>query len=319
PEGGWWKGTWESPYIDISPAAVVQEASIAWDFHEGIFNWEDYEDGNIDFSKVKLEYQLRVDGIEQGWVTIFDDPNDSGENSALIPDLPQGTDVSSTEIKLRITLETADPAGAPHFYYLSLNVVSGGESYYLSGNYLSPVYDISGVGRANSTLIDGVFDLPDGTDGFVEVSVNGGEMVPVQFGEPIPGIDQTTELETIQYRVTLQTEDPSVTPTLEEITIQILSGYITEKSFVLDPVDVSDVGVVADSIIEWQAATPTSTSITIETSLDGATWTPATNGGSFIPGGTDLTGKSVYIRGTLETTDRSVSPTLSYIEWRIAQ
>src|SRR5690606_32379837 len=106
---------------------------------------------------------------------------------------------------------------------------------------------------------------------------------------------------------------------LEEITIQLLSGYIPEKSFVLDPVDVSDVGVVADSIIEWQADTPTSTSITIETSLDGATWTPATNGGSFIPGETDLTGKSVYIRGTLETTDTSVTPTLSYIEWRIAQ
>lgn len=319
PSDGWWKGTWESPYIDISAVAVVQEASIGWEFYDGVMNWEDYEDGTVDFSKVKLEYQLRVDGIEQGWVTIFDDPNDSGGKSALIPDLPQGTDVSSTEIKLRITLETADPAGVPHFYYLSLNVVSAGESFYLNGSYTSPVYDISGVGRATSTLIDGVFDLPDGTDGAVEISVNGGEMVPVQFGQPIPGIDQYTDLETIQYRVTLQTTDSSVTPALEEITIQLLSGYIPEKSFALDPVDVSNIGTAVDSYLEWISNTPASTSVSFEVSLDGSTWEPVSNGNPFIDVPVDMAGTSVHIRGKLTTSDNAVAPSVDRIEWRIAQ
>src|SRR5690606_25587884 len=52
---------------------------------------------------------------------------------------------------------------------------------------------------------------------------------------------------------------------------------------------------------------------------DGTTWTPVTDGGTLIPDGTDLTGKSLHIRYTLSTSDTNFTPTMESLEWRIAQ
>lgn len=318
PADGWWTGTWETPYIDLSQVGVVQEASIGWGYWYWVSNLEDYEDGDIDFADIAIEYQIRKNGVEQGWVTIFNNPSAEGEDDVLIPDLPSGTNMSGVEIKLRITLKTRDPSGWPYFEYLRLYVKSG---YHTIGTYTSQVFDVSTVGTAVDSLLTGSYTVPTGTSVSVEVSVDGGAFTAASFDSPIPGIAQTTP-STLQYRIILETTDVSVRPSLEEITIQIIAQgttYVPEKTFSLTPVDVSSVGTAAGSIIEWQADTPSSTSITIETSLDGSTWTPVTNGGSFIPAGTDLTGKSVYIRGTLSTTDNTVTPFLSYIDWRIEQ
>src|SRR5690606_37233952 len=318
PADGWWTGTWETPYIDLSQVGVVQEASIGWSYWYWAYNLEDFEDDDIDFADIAIEYQIRKNGVEQGWVTIFNNPSAEGGDDALIPDLPSGTNMSGVEIKLRITLKTRDPSGWPFVEYLRLYVKSG---YHTIGTYTSQVFDVSTVGTAVDSLLTGSYTASSGTSVSVEVSIDGGVFTATSFDSAIPGIAGTTP-STLQYRIILETTDVSVRPSLEEITIQIVAQgtvYVPEKTFSLTPVDVSSVGTAAGSIIEWKADTPTSTSITIETSLDGSTWTPVTNGGSFIPGGTDLTGKSVYIRGTLKTTDTSVSPALSYIEGRIAQ
>src|SRR5690606_38011665 len=42
-------------------------------------------------------------------------------------------------------------------------------------------------------------------------------------------------------------------------------------------------------------------------------------GGTLIPDGTDLTGKSLHIRYTLSTSDTNFTPTMESLEWRIAQ
>ena len=155
PADGWWEGTWETSWIDLSQVGIIEEANIEWEYWIARpfnpFNSEDDEDGIIDFQDVRIEYQLRINGVEQGWVTIFDNPSNVGTGNALIPDLPSGTSAQNTEVKLRITLKTCDPSGWPFFEYLRLYVKS---SYYKDGFRISPnITAHQSVVNAHRTLI----------------------------------------------------------------------------------------------------------------------------------------------------------------------
>src|SRR5690606_41723207 len=86
PEDGWFSGTWETSYIDLSSVTLVETASIGWTFWYDTANWELRDEDTVDYADVQIEYQLRKNGIEQGWKTVFDDPFDEGPNDILIPD-----------------------------------------------------------------------------------------------------------------------------------------------------------------------------------------------------------------------------------------
>ena len=100
PAGNEWVGTWETPYMDLSDVGIAQNFYIEWIYWFAAANFE-YE------GDILIEYQLRVNGVEQGWQTIFDDVSDEGPNSAIIGDLPN--DLTGTEIKIRVTLMSKDP------------------------------------------------------------------------------------------------------------------------------------------------------------------------------------------------------------------
>lgn len=82
----------------------------------------------------------------------------------------------------------------------------------------------------------------------------------------------------------------------------------------LPPVDMSDLGVVADSIINWTATVPAGTTVSTKVSLDaGATWQTATSGRT-IPGagpGDNVSGRTLLVRQVLTSDDLTVTPTLS--------
>lgn len=86
------------------------------------------------------------------------------------------------------------------------------------------------------------------------------------------------------------------------------------------PIDLTPVGRAATSHLTWSATTPAGTTITIETSLDGGlTWAPAVNGGPVlgIHLGEDLTGRMLWIRATLSTTNSAVTPVLNSISVQV--
>src|SRR5690606_11841591 len=107
--------------------------------------------------------------------------------------------------------------------YLRLYLKS---EYNKTGQYTSPVFDISMVGTVADSLLTGNRTTPSGTSVAVEVSVDGGAFTTASFGSPIPGIAGTTP-STLQYRITLSTTDASIRPSLEEITIQIIAQGAT--------------------------------------------------------------------------------------------
>jgi len=91
-------------------------------------------------------------------------------------------------------------------------------------------------------------------------------------------------------------------------------GVGTRQSF---PLDLSPVGELSQSLIEWTSTEPTDTSITIETSVDGGSWNEVTNGGTIPDLPSDLDGVTLDVRQTLETNDTTVTPRLDYLEVRV--
>src|SRR5690606_41987982 len=83
----------------------------------------------------------------------------------------------------------------------------------------------------------------DGGNGWTEWT----EAAPGNF----PGIDQTTDLSNarIQYRVELETADVSITPFFDGLSYVLTSAYKPSQTFALPPVDVSNIGTVARSVL----------------------------------------------------------------------
>src|SRR5690606_4189972 len=228
------------------------------------FNYEEFLEEPATFADVKIEYQLKVNGVEQGWKTIFNDPGSVGDDSAPIPDLPKGADARNTEIKLRITFRTFDPNSSPWMDVLELIANAG---YYETG-YRDSV-SLTGaqqVGKAAKTAVSWtVNSLPEGTSVkvYTRHSLDGGSTWTdwsqvANNGDPIPVITQTTDLSNarFQYRVELATTDVAVTPSVDSISLSFTSGYKPSQTFTLVPIDVSDIGTVAGSVIDWTATTP---------------------------------------------------------------
>ncbi|OYD08550.1 distal tail protein Dit [Paludifilum halophilum] len=313
PSNGEWTGTWTSGYDSLSSVGNSLN-----DLVDSAFSVTapDGSDQNI-----VIETQLRADGVEQGW-------NEVAGGSGSIPGIKDGDNLSNVEINLRFALTTKDPAHSPEVYYADIDITSG---YLTSGYRDSPVVtSLQQVVKAARTAVSWVNNaVPTGTSVrvYTRYSPDGGMTWATwaevaNNGDPVTGISQDTDLSDaqFQYKVELSTEDVSVTPSVDSLSYDFYTGYKPSQTFSFPAQDVNSIGVSAGSVIDWTAnTTDTGTSVTVETSLDGSTWTTATDGGSLVSSGTDLTGKSIYVRYTLSTNDTNNTPTMDYIEWRIAQ
>lgn len=239
-------------------------------------------------------------------------PYTAASNGGEMPNINKGEDIPAvTSYKLLYTLKTKDSGNAVSIKDLKVEISS---AYKTAGSYVSPLFDMPSVGKASEIIVSW-----EGNPTNVELSINGGAYSPITNGTPIKENDQSTELLTLQYRVYFVTDDIAITPTLESITVDVRSGYHKEKIVNIEPTDVSNIGEVLDSIVEWTDFVPPSTNVVIETSMDGTTWTAVEKGSSFLPPGYDLNGKTLYFRYVLSTSDTKYTPILSELTWRIAQ
>jgi len=311
PAGNWYDGVWETSYISLSQVGNVGLATLRW-FYE-------YTYFNIDDSGISIDYQLKVDGIEQGWKTLFNDPTQEGEKIQEIPDLPKGTNVATTEIKLRVTLRTRSPFDFPYLDYLQITVKSG---YLTSGHWDSPVITgIQQVGKAARSDVTWAVDfLPAGTSAkvYVRHRLNSADpwgdwLEVVNSGDPFPGIDQATDLSAaeIQYRVKLYTTDVAVTPSVDSLQLTFYTGYKPTGQWVSPQIPLEDANVVGDSIIffTWNGIQD----VQLEARINGGAWQPVENGGE-IPGVRGAEGAVVEVRLTLSTADTSETPVINSLE-----
>lgn len=236
-----------------------------------------------------------------------------------VPHFNSGDDLSinNTRVDVEFVFTTTDPCGYLTVDDVELNFQS---SYYTSGTYTSPLIDVSTVGKAATSSIDWSGpSLPPGTGLTVDVSVNGGDFQEAADGVSIPGIDQTTALSTVQYRVNLSS-DGANTPTCDEVSLNLVSGYVPSETETLTGVDVSSIGMASTSLVELPSVSgDASTSVTFEYSTDGTTWASMTDGQPFISN-EDLSGKTLDVRYTLSTTDTNFTPTVgNTLTWYIMQ
>ena len=309
PAGNEWVGTWETPYMDLSGVGIAKNFYIDWIYWFAAANFE-YE------GDILIEYQLRVNGVEQGWQTILDDVSDEGPNSATIGDLPR--DLTSTEIKIRVALRSRDPASSPVLEALGLHADSG---YPSSGYWESPIIaDIQQVGKAAKSMVSWAAMQPAGTSATLYARFRAsaeddwGSWVELEEdGQPFPGISQTTDLTAaeIQFRIELSTTDAAITPYVETLEYEFLTGYKPTGQWVSPEIPLEDANVVGDSFVSftWNGVQ----GILLEVRVNGGSWQQIENGKE-IPGVRGTEGAVVEVRLTLSTTDTSETPVIDSLE-----
>lgn len=309
PAGNEWVGTWETPYMDLSGVGIAKNFYIEWIYWFAAANFE-YE------GDILIEYQLRVNDVEQGWQTILDDVSDEGPNSATIGDLPR--DLTGTEIKIRVTLRSRDPASSPVLETLGLHADSG---YPSSGYWESPIIaDIQQVGKAAKSMVSWAAMQPAGTSVTVYGRFRASDEDPwgswvelEEDGQPFPGISQTTDLTAaeIQFRIELSTTDTAITPYVETLEYEFLTGYKPTGQWVSPEIPLEDANVVGDSFVSftWNGVQD----ILLEVRVNGGSWQQIENGEE-IPGVRGTEGAVVEVRLTLSTTDTSETPVIDSLE-----
>ena len=265
---------------------------------------------------------------EEEWVW-HDIPDASG---APIPGLPQ--DLSGKRLRYKVELRTQDPGYGPTFYSCDLKITSG---YATSGVYESTPIDLSTVvtAKGEATLSVGQ-NVPEGTNLVTQVGLADAEEGPYTFrtvepGDPIPGIDTGMDLSGKWMKVRIElSRDLSVnaTPKVFSYHYEVPSAYKPSGMREEAGVDLTPVGPVKTSKIEWQETLPSdAASIVVETQLvppdgelDPEGWKPVQNGGPIpdIEPGMVPEGYTLYVRQKLTTTDVSQTPRLHRLNWNVS-
>jgi len=152
--------------------------------------------------------------------------------------------------------------------------------------WLSPSIALGSITVGNS-MVYWDASTPGGSTVVVSASVNGGAFNTCTNGAVVPGLTAGTVLVTgtVQYKVQLQSPVASLTPQVNGLTSWVLSAYNSTGTRVSPVVSLNPVGLVGNSLIGWTSFLPTGTTLGVDASPDGTTWTDVTssNGGS-IPG-----------------------------------
>lgn len=246
-------------------------------------------------------------------------------NGGSLASIAVGDSMANKSIRYKVDFTTKDPGGTVKFQDCTLNVDT---AYNATGSFTSSGLNISAVNKAISSTVD--WNWNANTTGSLSASIalstdggtNYSSFTSVTKGGSIPGITQTTDLSNARLKVKfdLSTTSELATPFLLDYTVTLTTGYLSSQTFTITAYNVGNIGISSGSSMSWSATTPASTGVAVEASTNGTTYTTvSTNGGSFLTTSENLTGKSLYIRYTLTTTDISITPTMNSITWLIKQ
>lgn len=319
-----YSGTYISNTFDISTVQYANTSSVSW--------VTSIPSTDTDGSQtVTVEFQL---GTWNGSSVTWDGTWTQATSGQSIPVITKGTNYANKRMRYRVTLSTSDPNVSPHFDSITMSVTSG---YNPSGVFTSTVKTgPQGVKKAARTVIDWVIQSqPAGTSVLIETNMsfnNGstwsGWKSPTKGGA-IPDITQTTDLSSaqFQFRVTLTTNDVSVTPVVDNVSYNMYTGYKPSGTRESSVINISSVGKASSTSFSWttNGTNPSGTTVTAEVALstDGGTtwgsWTSVTNGGP-IPGitqSTNLSNARLKYRFNLSTTDTNYTPNVDSVTYTL--
>lgn len=287
-----------------------------------VFNWEDrsaVEDGNPHVVSVQIRY------IRDGNASVWYPVASGGSIPGLFLEAPFGPgDVLEVEVRLT----TTDLGFSPEVSSLSVDIDS---AYARSGSWQINYTDFRNVTRAIRSKITFEANTPAGTSVEVLATWRIGSQNYGPFkctsGNPIPYLTNRLDISnaTLTIEIRAETDSNSKSPEVSLLQLEMEPGYIadTDGERIAPGVEIGTVEVVGSSRIWWEDENPDPSKCSIEVfvSYDGEDWIPAVNSAE-IPGaepGEDVTGKTLYVRTVLRTSDPTLTPRLQVIGWEVSQ
>lgn len=190
--------------------------------------------------------------------------------------------------------------------YISLFDNFGISPVSLGGTWTSQAVSLAGAGTyLNSTVqwLDVSTDLSQVTN-TVQSSIdggstyqtltNGGAIANLTLGQSLSGIS-------VRFKITFLANSSTVLPEMQYLTAYILGGFSSSGTRIAPFLSLSNAAIAGSTLTSWTATTPTNTSVAVSTSLDGVSYSGATNGGA-------ITGITSQPAPTLDTFDSNSSP-----------
>ena len=218
---------------------------------------------------------------------------------ALIPE----ETVLSGNILLRERL-TSNGSATPKVSNVQITVKLA-NSFFPSGTRIRTLT----LDNIDQVTIDWVEEKPADTNIIIETSLDGTTYAPVTNGGLVPNFPENTK-GTLYIKQTLTTNNPHVTPKLDELNMHTsATGYLASGNRISPSVAVPT-DLVENARISWNETKPAGTTVTIQTSTDnGVTWSTVSNGGTIPNFVTGVRAPSaLMIKQVLYTENPDVSP-----------
>lgn len=192
-----------------------------------------------------------------------------------------------------------------------------------SGYVISPVHDITDVGKSTSTSISWTKNAPTGSSVtvYTRLSFNKGNTweawKEATSGGSIPDIvDNVTDLSNayMQYKIEFANTDVVVIPEVTDVTVDIASAYTypTSQAWYSDVMDLRDEKPDTTTVV-WNASKPTGTDVEVYSASSG----DGTNWGSWVKvlaSGDDIPDENLYHKFKVvlkSSTARTSSPVVN--------
>jgi hypothetical protein len=160
----------------------------------------------------------------------------------------------------------------------------------LSGTWQSPAIPLAGASLYGNSVVSWDIDgIPDSTCSITaQTSLDAGATWQAATnGGPISGLTAGASLtgKSLLIRMTLTASNAPVVPTLNGLSVWIMGAYSASGTRVSTALSLAAVTRAASALVNWNANTPTNTSLAVATSIDGgATYQSVSTPGGAITG-----------------------------------
>ncbi len=149
----------------------------------------------------------------------------------------------------------------------------------LTGTWISPAVSLNALGTIGQSAIFWNSIVPTGGSLICESSIDAGVSWQAvsqggQIGNAPPGTSVVGK--SVQLRFTFMTPNASVTPVLQAVTIWAVSQVTASGNRISPVLSLANVGRAGSAVLYWTANTPPNTTLGMDASPDGTTWTDVT-------------------------------------------
>ena len=173
----------------------------------------------------------------------------------------------------------------------------------LYGTWISANTSIASAATYGTSVVWWTDVSNDLSSVLVEASLNNGSSYStVTNGGTIPGLTPGQSLSgvSVKFRVTLTTSTASAMPGICYFNAYVIGQFNASGTRISPVLSLSNALIAGSAVCNWTAVTPTNTSVTVATSLNGSSWTNISNGDP-------IYGITAQSAATLDTFDSNTS------------